>query len=206
MTKLNFQKNSSKIKQNEKLKDLSIRENKPNSFDTQKSELLVNPKKDKKIGGLLIKLSIGIGIIGVLGTIIILPNLLVQGCGGAVRLYEGKNAVGAINRSQQAYHFENNKFGSSFEDLGLTDYINQTDYYDVSMEHNSGVAYALATPTNPKKDDTRPYSGAIIVDEEGVNYQSIVCQANEVTTKPMPIKPIFDGSSLNCPENMTEVR
>lgn len=158
----------------------------------------VTEKKDKKISGLLIKVSIGIGILGIL-TALTLPNLLP--CQGNAEESEGKNAVGTINRSQQAYHFERAEFGSNFEEIGVNI---QTDYYKVSIDNTSRVAYALATPTNPKKQ--RAYSGAITVDEEGVNFQQIICQANEVTKKPMSIKPIFNGSSLTCPENMTEIR
>ncbi len=170
------------------------------------SDLLTEKDAKNNRISLKVKLLIGTGVIGILGILglsLILPSFL-SGCGGGsyARESEGKNGVGMLNRSQHAYHFENNKFSSSFKELDLTF---EPRHYNLNVESNSNIAYAVAIPKNPQKDNTRAYSGAILVDEEGINFKYIMCRGNEVTTKIISLKPILTENTLICPDNMTEI-
>lgn len=75
---------------------------------------LNNKKKDE--GFTLIELLVVIIIIGILAAIA-LPSFLNQAA--KAKQAEGKNNVGAVNRAQQAYHAENDRFAESLEDLEI---------------------------------------------------------------------------------------
>lgn len=121
---------------------------------------------------------------------------------------EGKNVVGTLMRSQQAYHFEEGTFlGNLTEtqlqtenDLGVI--IPESKYYHFSMETKPTVAYVLAIPKNAQKDGIKSYSSAIFFNEEEQSYQQIVCETDDIA-ETIP-KPILENDILTCPENTTK--
>ena len=76
--------------------------------------LIYSYKLESEEGFTLIELIVVVLIIGVLSAMV-LPSTLKQAA--KAREVEGKNNIGIITRSQQAYHFENTTFATSIADL-----------------------------------------------------------------------------------------
>ncbi|MGY6529582.1 MAG: type IV pilin protein [Cyanobacterium sp.] len=132
---------------------------------------VANKKKNSEEGFTLIELLVVVIIIGVLAAVA-LPNLLNQV--GKARETEIKNAVGTVNRSQQAYHFERQVFATTEGQMGIsipTEYIN-----DMQIASTSG-AEAIVRPSNTEaiNDGTRAYSGRINFANGA--YDQIMCQS-----------------------------
>ncbi|MEM8722336.1 MAG: type IV pilin-like G/H family protein [Cyanobacteria bacterium P01_G01_bin.39] len=147
-----------------------------NNVFTAKLLQNLNNKKGNK-GFTLIELLVVVIIIGVLAAVA-LPNLLSQV--GKARETEIKNAVGTVNRSQQAYHFEQQVFAANEADMGIsipTEYINAMNIVP------NGAADATVQPDNTTAvdDGTRGYSGGIYY--AGGVFTQIMCQSVAVANQ-----------------------
>jgi hypothetical protein len=72
---------------------------------------------------------------------------------------EAKTYVGSLNRSQQAYFLDRNKFSDSMTDLGLG-MTSETENYSYSIETQSSIAVAKASA---KRDGLKSYTGTVFV-------------------------------------------
>lgn len=134
----------------------------------------IKHKSHNQKGFTLIELLVVVIIIGVLAAVA-LPNLLGQV--GKARESELKNAVGTINRSQQAYHFERQTFSDTIDKLG----IEIPQKYQTAPPTITGTdseATVVTTNANAIDDGTRAYSG-LVTFADG-SYESAVCQSNEI--------------------------
>lgn len=92
---------------------------------------------------------LGIAFIGGCATVIALPFLVISsnqtlsGCGKGTG-YEARQYIGVMNRAQQAYFFEKNKFADSLQalDVGLK---NQTSQYNYSIRKTDEYVLNYAT-------------------------------------------------------------
>jgi prepilin-type N-terminal cleavage/methylation domain-containing protein len=173
-----------------------------------------NKKNNKQEGFTLIELLIVIIIIGILAAVAF-PVLLGQI--GKARETEGKNAVGTINRAQQAYHVEkgvwtgplNNTQLQAINILGIK--IPASKYYKFTIAGAStgatstiiaeGIEANSTNVDNGKSQGTRDYSGLIEFIPTAGQYNLILCQAN--TSGTVGLVPI---NTTSCAANHTEVK
>ncbi|MGB7518054.1 MAG: type IV pilin-like G/H family protein [Spirulinaceae cyanobacterium] len=119
---------------------------------------------------------------------------------------EGRTLVASLLQAQQAYYLQNNKFGSSFEELGLQ-IESETDnfQYEINPQDDKSVMVTAKA----KDEALKSYTGAIFVIE--VNGESApvpgICETDEPSDKPpaMPKAPGEDGQ-IECPEGSTSLR
>ncbi len=151
-----------------------------NSIFTAKLLQNLRNKKANK-GFTLIELLVVVIIIGVLAAVA-LPNLLAQV--GKARESEGKTAVGSVNRSQQAFHFERQSFADTTTDIEATDnqlgVVVNPDFYGfaIASAADGQSATVAANSLDPDNNGTRDYAGGITFNAG--SYSTILCQSNTV--------------------------
>lgn len=92
-----------------------------------------------------------------------------------------QNALGAINRAQQAYRLENPTFTTSYQGLQMRRFDNE--FYDIQIVSGDvNRAYATATA---KRSDNRSFSGVVTI-EDGITTAHI-CETESASKTPPPI-------------------
>jgi type IV pilus assembly protein PilA len=115
---------------------------------------LTNRKKREEEGFTLIELLVVVIIIGVLAAIA-LPSLLGQV--NKAKQAEPKNNMGTINRAQQAFYLEYQKFAADMSELQVG-VKSQTENYFYSVVTDSGLGLGYAFPY---KTALKSYYGAV---------------------------------------------
>jgi prepilin-type N-terminal cleavage/methylation domain-containing protein len=146
-----------------------------------------NPTKLNRSGFTLLELVIATFILGLLAAIA-LPNLMKQV--EKARTADAKSNLGALNRAQQAYYFENSVFANSLQNLASEVTIGswngsayQSAYYTYSITSSSLTeVHHLAVPILTYNQDIKQITAAVF--KSGSAFTSRLCQADNVGDTP----------------------
>lgn len=134
--------------------------------------------------------------------------------GERARQSEAKTYVGSMNRAQQAYFIEKNKWGQNIDALGIG-IKSETDNYryntqtvnsikTANSKDNSGITVQTGLA---KKEGLKSYIGAVYlltISSGDISTFAILCESNEPTTKEAGL-PKFDGKEMQCPDGYANV-
>ncbi|PSB46750.1 prepilin-type cleavage/methylation domain-containing protein [Cyanosarcina cf. burmensis CCALA 770] len=143
-------------------------------------QFLLGKKKDGNEGFTLIELLVVVIIIGVLAAVA-LPNLLAQV--GKARETEAKTALGSMNRAQQSYYMEKQKFYVGTDIPNALGVAPGTKFYtfnnSTTATNASGTGLLKANFTadavNPANNGTRDYASG--VEYQNGTFSTILCVA-----------------------------
>ncbi|MGL5939432.1 MAG: type IV pilin protein [Waterburya sp.] len=149
-------------------------------------------------GFTLIELLVVTIMVGVLAAIS-LPNLLAQI--GKARETEASSQIGALGRSQQAYHFEIKTFAPDLNSLGLNITVvdGYYDYPDPSIATDSLVKHQAIAIT-PSDLSSRNF--AVGVYYNSGEYESVLCRA----IAPTESVAAPDTAAAPCSNNGTTIK
>lgn len=127
-------------------------------------------------GFTLIELLVVIIILGVL-TAISIPTYIDQV--GKARELNARNLLGAIGRSQQAYHFEKRTFASDLNNLSISGLDNSNYYtYPAPSVADTSIAKHQAIANDPDGDQVKNY--ALGIYHNSGLFITIFCQAIDI--------------------------
>lgn len=121
---------------------------------------------------------------------------------------EGKQYIGSMNKGQQAFYAENEKFATVLDDLGLG-IKPETENYSYQIVPQSGSVPSTMVTAKAKSPDLKSYTGAVFalkVNDE-VSTVSIVCETDKPSTTPpaMPMPPQNAEAEIKCPAGSSSV-
>lgn len=122
---------------------------------------------------------------------------------------EGKQNMGAMNRGQQAYYLENDKFATTIGELGLGIEPETENYrYQIVPQGNStGSVMMTATALRP---ELKSYTGAVFLVKEKNDTLTIstICETEKPSSTPpaMPSAPSNVKAEILCPTGSNRVR
>ena len=116
------------------------------------------------------------------------------------------NNIRALNRAQQAYYLERQKFADSFDQLKLR--IPNINDYKYSMQNIGLATFQYATTLNPERKSylgiVFPISNPLDPDETSeIFIKAILCEQNQPGIRPS--EPIFKDGLIQCAQDQKEI-
>ncbi len=165
-------------------------------------------QKQRDEGFTLIELLVVIIIIGILSAIA-LPSFLSQANKG--KQSEAKTYVSSLNRAQQAYYLEKNKFAANVAEVGIGIQTQTANYTYITTpvpplpnapvgSTNYAISYAVAVSSSPLKN----YAGKVYIPPQTGNPNDVIllsflCESQQ----PGPVQ--GDPTGTSCPSNWNPV-
>jgi type II secretory pathway pseudopilin PulG len=123
---------------------------------------------------------------------------------------EGKQYIGSMNRAQQAYYLDEQKFSGNIPDLGLGIKTETEGYtYSTQITDNAAFNYGIS-----RKDNVRSYVGGVFVvpatdvDADAASDEmttiAILCEA-DTPGSIKPASPIYQKGELACGQGTTDL-
>jgi prepilin-type N-terminal cleavage/methylation domain-containing protein len=176
-------------------------------FKTKLIQHMLNKKNGEK-GFTLIELLVVIIIIGILAAIA-LPSFLNQA--NKARQSEAKSYTGSMNRAQQAYYLEKNRFTTDISLLGLG-IKTQTENYNYTIATpTAGAVNGLGTPLiNALKGYVGTTWVGTTADGGEATTLAILCESTVATASVIAITSgsgvACGASSATCGAGMDEIK
>ncbi len=122
---------------------------------------------------------------------------------------EGKQIIASMNRAQQAYYLENNKFAITIEQLGVGIKPETDNYQYQILPQGKPTSRVMMTATAKSPD--KSYTGVVFVTK--INGENLtiagICETNKPSKTP-PAMPKFmpnrGGGEIQCPGGSSLVR
>ncbi|MBH8574527.1 type IV pilin-like G/H family protein [Nostocaceae cyanobacterium CENA369] len=115
---------------------------------------------------------------------------------------EGQLFIGAINRAQQAYYLENEKFSSTLEQLQLG-IKPETENYRYRILTQGNQNQSVISTAAAKKPELRSYTGIAFIRKvkNDVSTFTAICETDKPSTIPpvAPKLPIKESQAVQCP-------
>ena len=148
----------------------------------------------------------GLGLLVLIFSAIAAPSFLTQA--NKAKQAEAKVYINSMNRGQQAYFLENDKFSSSISELGLGINPETENYsYAVGASGPGMQARAISTATS-KKDGLKSYVGGVFLSRVPQTNESttlgIVCEGDTPSTSKLAPPLLIDGTP-QCASGSTAI-
>jgi hypothetical protein len=137
------------------------------------------------------------------------PNVQVsepQTGANRARQADGKNYIGAMNRAQQAYYLEYEKFTSKIEDLGIG-IKPETENYRYQILPQGNQTQSVMMTAQAKRPELRSYTGAVFVvkSKDEILTLAGICETDEASSTPpaMPTAPSNESTQIQY-QNLQE--
>lgn len=119
------------------------------------------------------------------------------------RSSEGKVYVGSMNRAQQAYFLENDKFSTSIEKLGLG-IKPETEDYVYKIVPQSNQKQSVMNIAQAKRKGLKSYVGLVYftkINNSEIVTRANLCETTQALSKPpkMPKIPKDSSEEIKCP-------
>jgi hypothetical protein len=115
---------------------------------------------------------------------------------------EGKTYIGAMNRAQQAYHLENDKFATKIEDLGVS-IKPETENYRYRIVPQGNSTQSVMMTAHAKRPELRSYTGVVFLLKHNNETLTIaaICETDQPSSTPpaMPAVPSNINTPTQCP-------
>jgi hypothetical protein len=119
---------------------------------------------------------------------------------------EGQQYIASMNRGQQAFYAENQKFATAIDELGL-DIKMETENYSYQILPQSGSIPSAMMTAKAKSPELKSYTGTVfaIKANDEVTTVSVICGTDQPSTTPpaMPIAPKNAEEEIKCPAGST---
>jgi Type IV pilin-like G and H, putative len=119
---------------------------------------------------------------------------------------EGQQYISSMNKGQQAFHAENEKFATAIDDLGLG-IKPETENYSFQIVPQSGSIPSAMMTAKAKSPELKSYTGAVfaIKVDGGFTSVAVICGTDQPSTIPpaMPIAPKNAEEEIKCPAGST---
>ena len=149
-------------------------------------------------GFTLIELMVVVSILGILSAIAI-PAFL--GRANTAKQAEAKMMVGTLNRAQQTFYTEHQRFTDDIPSLGLASNNSQNYRYEIVLG-SGGSPYAIHHASS-QWTKLRPYVGMSAITQsgtEGTVLTTVLCEANQPLLG-KAANPIYSPTSIQCAPN-----
>ncbi|MBD2043384.1 type IV pilin-like G/H family protein [Microcoleus sp. FACHB-672] len=132
---------------------------------------------------------------------------------GMAQQSEARLFMSALNRAQQAYFLENNKFAAAIEELGLG-IKPETEFYRYQIVPQGDATKSVLMTAQAKSEELKSYSGAVFMmtvnPGEAVAEDltiPVLCETEQPSTSPppMPTAPSTATGQGQCPAGSVAV-
>ncbi len=126
------------------------------------------------------------------------------------RKTEGKIYAASMNRAQQAYFLENDKFSTSIEKLGLG-IKQETEDYIFKIVPTPNMAKSVMNFAQAKREGLNSYVGLVYIVDLTTGERATLaelCETSQSLSKPpqMPKIPKTSSEQIKCPSGFEPVR